>query len=59
MSRVVLPFIGPVKSMGAEDGYLLADLDMNVLDVAEDNYKVRQDIKSEGWYYTYRHDLKK
>ncbi|KAH8702007.1 putative hydrolase, carbon-nitrogen family [Talaromyces proteolyticus] len=56
MSRVVLPFIGPVRTMGSEEGYAVAELDMSVLDVAEDNYKVRQDIKSEGWYYTYRHE---
>lgn len=56
MSRVVLPFTGPVKSMGVEEGYIVADLDMSVLDVAEDNYKVRQDIRSEGWHYKHGHD---
>jgi hypothetical protein len=57
MSRVVLPFVGPVKTMGAEEGFLIADLDMDVLKLAEENYKVREDIASEGWYYTYRHDV--
>ncbi|KAL1963992.1 hypothetical protein VTN77DRAFT_7667 [Rasamsonia byssochlamydoides] len=56
MSRVVLPFIGPVGKMGAEEGFLLADLDVSVLALAEENYKVRQDLASEGWHYTYRHD---
>lgn len=59
MSRAVLPFMGPVqgKSMSAEEeGHMVVDLDMSVLDLAEENYKVRQDLRSEGWHYTYRHD---
>ncbi|KUL92061.1 hypothetical protein ZTR_02375 [Talaromyces verruculosus] len=60
MSRVVLPFIGPVgskKSMEAEEeGAMVVDLDLSVLKLAEENYKVRQDMASEGWYYSYRHD---
>lgn len=59
MSRVVVPFTGPVqgKSMPAEEeGHMIVDLDMSVLNLAEENYKVRQDIKSDGWHYTYRHD---
>lgn len=56
MSRVVLPFLGPVAKMGSEEGLLLADLDVGVLAIAEENYKVRQDISSEGWHYTYRHN---
>jgi hypothetical protein len=55
LSRVVLPFVGPVKSMGSEEGFIIADLDMSVLDLAEQNYKVRQDLASEGWHYSYRH----
>lgn len=55
MSRVVLPFVGPVGKMGAEEGLLLADLDVGVLALAEENYKVRQDMASQGWHYTYRH----
>lgn len=60
MSRVVVPFIGPVgdkKSMKAEEeGAMVVDLDLSVLKLAEENYKVRQDMASEGWYYSYRHD---
>lgn len=41
--------------MGAEEGLLLADLDVGVLALAEENYKVRQDMASQGWHYTYRH----
>ncbi|RAO68599.1 uncharacterized protein BHQ10_004611 [Talaromyces amestolkiae] len=60
MSRVVVPFIGPVgdkKSMEAEEeGAMVVDLDLSVLTLAEENYKVRQDMASEGWHYSYRHD---
>lgn len=61
MSRVVVPFIGPIgdkkKSMEAEEeGAMVVDLDLSVLKLAEENYKVRQDMASEGWHYSYRHD---
>jgi hypothetical protein len=57
MSRVVVPFRGPLVSMAAdEEGIALTDLDLAVLGLAEENYKVREDIASEGWHYSYRHD---
>ncbi|KAJ5831785.1 hydrolase carbon-nitrogen family [Penicillium riverlandense] len=55
MSRVVLPTVGPVGKMGSEDGLLVVDMDLGLLDVAEKNYKVRQDMGREDWYYVYRH----
>ncbi|GES58148.1 hydrolase, carbon-nitrogen family [Aspergillus terreus] len=55
MSRVVLPVVGVVGTMGAEEGVLVVDMDAGLLRVAEENYRVRQDIMREGWYYTYRH----
>ncbi|KAL3463632.1 carbon-nitrogen hydrolase [Aspergillus heterothallicus] len=55
MSRVVLPIVGPIAEMGNEEGVLVADMDMGLLSIAEDNYKVRMDVGREGWYYTYRH----
>ncbi|EED17820.1 hydrolase, carbon-nitrogen family, putative [Talaromyces stipitatus ATCC 10500] len=61
-SRVVLPFIGAVggKTMGAEEeGVMVVELDLSVLALAEENYKVRQDMASEGWYYSYRHTVDK
>jgi hypothetical protein len=41
--------------MGAEEGVLVVDMDVGLLRIAEENYRVRQDIMREGWYYTYRH----
>ncbi|KAJ5621047.1 hypothetical protein N7510_005031 [Penicillium lagena] len=55
MSRVVLPTVGPVGKMGSEEGLLVVDMDLGVLDIAEKNYKVRQDMGREDWYYVYRH----
>jgi hypothetical protein len=41
--------------MGSEEGICVADIDLQVLQVAEQNYKVRQDIKRDDWHYVYRH----
>lgn len=55
ISQITLPIVGPVAKMGNEEGVLVAEMDMGLLDAAEDNYKVRADIRKEDWYYTYRH----
>ncbi|KAJ5737734.1 uncharacterized protein N7483_002859 [Penicillium malachiteum] len=55
MSQVTLPIVGPVAKMGNEEGFLVADMDLGLLDIAERNYKVREDIQAEGWHYVYRH----
>ena len=41
--------------MGNEEGILVVEMDMGLLDVAEDNYKVRGDLQKEDWHYVYRH----
>ncbi|KAJ6007427.1 hydrolase carbon-nitrogen family [Penicillium herquei] len=55
MSQVTLPIVGPVAKMGTEEGVLVTDMDLGLLDIAERNYKVREDIQTEGWHYVYRH----
>ncbi|KAJ5716595.1 hydrolase carbon-nitrogen family [Penicillium malachiteum] len=55
MSQVTLPIVGPVAKMGNEEGVLVTDMDLGLLDIAERNYKVREDIQTEGWHYVYRH----
>ncbi|GLI81758.1 hypothetical protein PoHVEF18_010147 [Penicillium ochrochloron] len=55
MSQVALPIVGPVAKMGTEEGICVVDMDLGLLDIAEKNYKVRQDIGKEGWHYLYRH----
>ena len=37
----------------------VVDIDMQILEDAEDNYKVRSDIASQGWHYDYRHSKTK
>lgn len=54
LSRVVLPVIGTVGSMENEEGVLVVDMDLGLLDVAEECYKVRKDLTSAGWHYGYR-----
>ncbi|PYI35901.1 hydrolase, carbon-nitrogen family [Aspergillus indologenus CBS 114.80] len=55
LSRVVLPVVGPVGQMGDEEGVLVVDMDLGLVRIAEENYKVREDMEREGWHYTYRH----
>jgi hypothetical protein len=51
-----VPFIGPLARLGASpEGMLVVDLDMAVVEAAEDHYKVRQDMSKEDWHYDYRH----
>ena len=58
LSRVTVPFVG---SLGDEtkgtnkEGMSVVDVDMELVEEAEKNYKVRGDIEGEGWHYTYRH----
>lgn len=65
LSRVVVPVAGVVGEVkggegggerdGADvqEGMEVVEVDLGVLEVAERNYKVRADIKGEGWHYGY------
>ncbi|KAI4153610.1 MAG: hypothetical protein L6R39_001531 [Caloplaca ligustica] len=57
LSRVAVPFLGALgeetKDSG-EEGMSIVDLDMRHVEEAEANYKVRQDLAREDWYYVYR-----
>ena len=33
----------------------VVDVDMEFVEEAEKNYRVRADMEGEGWHYTYRH----
>jgi len=59
LSRVCMPFIGALgdetKDSGVE-GMSIVDMDMGVLEEAEANYKVREDMNRQDWHYSYRHD---
>lgn len=51
LSQVAVPFIGALGKMGREEGMQIVDLDMRILEAAEGNYKVREDMRREGWHY--------
>lgn len=63
-SQVAMPILGRVRSLAEgeskaeglgldEDGVSYVEVDLDVLRVAEENYKVREDIKGPGWHYGY------
>lgn len=58
LSRVTLPFIGPVGDETKDsnkEGMSIVDIDMKLVEEAEKNYKVREDIAQGDWHYEYRH----
>ena len=57
LSRVTLPIVGVVEEMGQEEGVCVVDMDLGIARVAEEMYRVREDLGREGWHYTYRHKL--
>ena len=58
LSRVAMPFVGGLGDETkdtSKEGMSVVDVDMELVEEAEKNYKVRADIEGEGWHYTYRH----
>lgn len=53
LSQVAVPFKGPLGKLGDEEGMSVVEVDMQILEDAEDNYKVREDLGREGWHYAY------
>lgn len=53
LSQVTMPFIGKVKGgfEGCEEGFRVVEVDMEILEEAERNYKVREDLSREDWHY--------
>jgi predicted amidohydrolase len=60
LSQVAMPLVGAVKGSftGPEEGMRIVEVDMKILEVAERNYKVREDMKREDWHYGYSHEVK-
>ena len=57
LSQVAMPIVGMVEG-SHEDGIAgmkIVEVDMNILEIAEKNYKVREDLAREDWHYGYRH----
>lgn len=36
----------------------VVDVDMSIVEAAEENYQVRADLARSDWHYEYRHDRK-
>ncbi|KAI0129605.1 carbon-nitrogen hydrolase [Xylariales sp. AK1849] len=53
ISQVGVPHVGAMGRMGRAEGMSVVDLDMNILEIAEDNYKVREDLRKEDWHYSF------
>ncbi|KAL8733655.1 MAG: hypothetical protein Q9181_003513 [Wetmoreana brouardii] len=61
-SKVAVPFLGALGEETKdtnEEGMSIVDLDMRHVEEAEKNYKVREDLARDDWYYVYRHGLKR
>lgn len=55
LSQVTVPYVGPLCRLGsATEGMAVADLDMQVLEDAEENYAIRADLGPAGPLEGYR-----
>lgn len=58
LSQVTAPFVGPIGRLGSSaEGMLVVDLDMAIMEDAEDNYNIRKDLAADDWHYDYRHTV--
>jgi predicted amidohydrolase len=53
LSQVAVPFKGALGKMAEEEGMSVVEVDMQIVEDAEDNYKVRADMSTPGWHYDY------
>ncbi len=55
LSQVAMPFVGKLEGSfaGCEEGFKVVEVDMEILEEAERNYKVREDLGREDWHYGY------
>jgi predicted amidohydrolase len=53
LSQVAVPFKGALGKLGDGEGMSVVEVDMRILEEAEENYRVREDLGREGWHYAY------
>ncbi|WQF86177.1 Putative carbon-nitrogen hydrolase [Colletotrichum destructivum] len=53
VSQVAMPLVGSLGKLAAEEAMEVVEVDLGLLDVAEGVYKVREDMRKEGWHYGY------
>ncbi|KAG7411018.1 hypothetical protein Forpe1208_v010590 [Fusarium oxysporum f. sp. rapae] len=51
VNRPILGTLGEIEI--GKDKVEIVEVNLDILRIAEDNYKIRKDIKGEGWYYKY------
>ncbi|TKA26090.1 hypothetical protein B0A50_04586 [Salinomyces thailandicus] len=55
-SQVCVPYAGALTRLGScAEGMAVVDLDMKIVEDAEENYQVRADLARTDWHYEYRH----
>lgn len=57
-----MPFIGALgdeTKAGSEEGMSVVDVDMELVEEAEKNYRVREDMAKGDWHYEYRHRVRR
>jgi hypothetical protein len=57
-SQVCIPFAGALSRLDTAEDMAVADLDMKIVQDAEECYQVRADLARADWHYDYRHDGK-
>ena len=57
LSSVTMPIAGTLSGSfeDGETGVRVVEVDMKLLDIAENNYKIREDLKRDDWHYGYSH----
>ncbi|KAF2661218.1 carbon-nitrogen hydrolase [Lophiostoma macrostomum CBS 122681] len=59
LSQVTVPFVGALTRLGScAEGMSVVDVDMQILEDAEENYQIRADLERDDWHYDYRHSAK-
>lgn len=57
LSQVCVPYAGALTRLGScAEGMAVVDLDMKIVEDAEENYQVRADLARTDWHYEYRHN---
>ncbi|GAB7323599.1 hypothetical protein MBLNU13_g07090t1 [Cladosporium sp. NU13] len=57
LSQICVPYAGPIaKIENSSVGTAIADVDMQIVEDAEENYQVRSDLARLDWHYDYRHN---
>lgn len=55
LSQVAMPIMGTLKGSfeDGREGMSIVEVDLSILDVAEKNYKIREDLRKSDWHYGY------